>query len=87
MEHLVYGRVLALYQLGAKSEARRAIGGAIDSLPLVAREPTRARHQRPKDIRPDRIIAGGAEQADYYWVEQGCYWKNRPGAIDLVRES
>jgi hypothetical protein len=87
IEQLIYRRVLARYRLGAKSEARQALGEAIDSLPMVAKEPTKARHRRPKDMRPDHIIVGGEDQTYCYWIEYGCYWKNTPGATDLVRES
>ena len=38
MEQLMYGRALALYQLGRKDEAAEALDDAIEFLPLVAKE-------------------------------------------------
>ena len=86
MEQVIYGRVLALYQLGHKSKARSALRDAIDFLPLVAKELAKARHRRPKNMRPGYITHGGADQAYTYWIDQGQHWKSTPGAIDLVRE-
>lgn len=86
MESVLYGRPLALYQQGRQPEAKEALLEAIDHFPLIARELVKTRHRRPKDLRPDRITLGGADQAYYYWTEEGGFWKNTPGAIDLVRE-
>ena len=85
MEQLVYGRVLALYQLGRKAEAERALGEAIDFLPLVAGEIVKRRHTRPRDLHQGYVTHGGADQAYFYWTDQGKYWKNTPGAIEFVR--
>jgi tetratricopeptide (TPR) repeat protein len=86
MEQLMYGRALALYQLGRRDEAAEALDDAIELLPLVAKELTKKRHQRPKDLRQDYITYGGADQAYIYWMEQGQHWKDTPGAIEFVRE-
>lgn len=86
MEHLLYGHVLALYQLKRNPEAESALRLAAASLPLVARELAKARHRRPKDMHYGYITYGGADQAYHYWIEQGRYWKKTPGAIEFVRE-
>jgi tetratricopeptide (TPR) repeat protein len=86
MEQLMYGRALALYQLGRKDEAAEALDDAIEFLPLVAKELVKKRHRRPKELRWDTITYGGADQAYIYWVDQGQHWKNTPGAIDFVME-
>lgn len=86
MEQLMYGRVLALYQLGRKDEATKALDDAIEFLPLVAKELVKKRHPRPKELRWDTITYGGADQAYIYWMDQGQHWKNTPGAIAFVRE-
>jgi tetratricopeptide (TPR) repeat protein len=86
MEQLMYGRALALYQLGRRDEAAEALDDAIEFLPLVAKELTKKRHQRPKDLRRNYITYGGADQAYTYWMEQGQHWKNTPGAIEFVME-
>ena len=38
MADVIYGRVLALYQMGLKEEAKTALCEAIEYLPLVAKE-------------------------------------------------
>lgn len=86
MEQLVYGQALALFQIGRKAKAKRALLKAINFLPLVGRELVKTRHRRPKNLFADCITHGGADQAYYYWIHSGKYWKETPGAIDLVRE-
>jgi tetratricopeptide (TPR) repeat protein len=85
MEQLVYGCPLALYQLGRRAEAEEALSQAVEFLPLVAVELVRDRHTRPKDLHPGTVTHGGADQAYYYWTDQGGHWENTPGAIELVR--
>ena len=86
MPEVLYGRVLALYQLGLKAEAETELTKAVDYLPLVAKELIKKRHSRPKELYSDSITVGGPDEAYYYWIEQGQYWKNTPGAIDFVRD-
>ncbi len=87
MEQVMYGRALALYQLGRQVEADEALAEGIQWLPLVARELTKKRHPRPRGLDPRRVTVGGPDQAYYYWEDQGQHWKNTPGAISWVRES
>jgi tetratricopeptide (TPR) repeat protein len=86
MEQLMYGRALALYQLGRRNEAAEALDEAIEFLPLVAKELVKKRHRRPKDLRRGYITYGGADQAYIYWTEQGKHWQDTPGALELVWE-
>jgi tetratricopeptide (TPR) repeat protein len=85
MDHVVYGRALALLQLGRQVDAEQALTEAIEWLPLVGKELVKKRHRRPPGLNPDRVTHGGADQAYYYWIDQGQHW-NTPGAIELVRE-
>jgi tetratricopeptide (TPR) repeat protein len=85
MEGVVYGCVLALYQLGELAKAEKALRSAIEMYPLIAEELLKTDHPQPEGLRADRVTLGGADQAYYYWVEQGGYWEETPGALDLVR--
>ena len=87
LEQVVYGRALALYQLGHKAEAEAALCDAIGWLPLIAKELVKERHRRPKDFDPHRILQGSANQAYFYWRDQGRHWKNTPGALAWVQSS
>jgi len=87
MEDLVYGKVLALYQLQHKEEAANALQEAIEFLPLVAKELTKKQHRRPRSMMPGYVTHGGADQAYSYWQEQGQHWKNTAGAIDFVKRN
>jgi tetratricopeptide (TPR) repeat protein len=78
MPELLYGRVLALHQLGRIREAEEALKMAFDVLPLAARELVKSRHRKPKEVHPGYITRGGADEAYYYWTEQGRHWKSTP---------
>jgi tetratricopeptide (TPR) repeat protein len=84
IEGVVYGRALALYQLGNLEEAEKALKRAIEMYPLIAEELLKEDHPQPEGLRPDRVILGGADQAYYYWMEHYEYWEDTPGALDLV---
>jgi tetratricopeptide (TPR) repeat protein len=86
MEQVLYGRVLALFQLGRRAEAEDALSVAADALPLIAKELAKTRHRKPKDFDYDYIAVWSPGQAYYYWIEEGKLWRRTPGAIDFVRE-
>jgi tetratricopeptide (TPR) repeat protein len=86
LEQVIYGRALALLQLGRQAEAEQALTEAVEWLPLVGEELVKKRHRPPPNLNPDYVIHGGADQAYYYWKDQGQHWKNTPGAVELVRE-
>jgi len=66
MEGVLYGRPLALVQLGEVERARGALTEAVEYLPLVARELVKTRHRPPKNMRSNRITLGGDDQAYLY---------------------
>ncbi|MFH1313407.1 MAG: tetratricopeptide repeat protein [Candidatus Eisenbacteria bacterium] len=86
MAAVLYGRVLALHQLGRTAEAKESLEMAFDILPLVAQEMIKDRHRKPKDLRADCVTIGGHDEAYYYWIEEGTYWRNTAGAIDLIKD-
>jgi len=86
MESLLYGRPLALIQLGETRMARKALELAVENLPLVAQELVKDRHSAPKGFDPDRYTLWSPEQAYHYWLEQGHHWRRTQGALELVRE-
>lgn len=86
MEALLYGRPLALIQLGETGKAREALELAVEGLPLVAQELVKERHRAPRDYDRGRYTLWSPEQAYHYWLEQGHYWKMTEGALDLLRE-
>ena len=86
MEDLLYGRPLALVQLGELDRAREALAEAIGFLPLVGQELAKSSHRKPKGLHPDRVALFSPEQAHLYWRVYGRHWKRTPGALDLVRQ-
>ena len=84
MEGVVYGRPLALFQLGRREEADESLDAAIDFLPLVAGELIKDEHSEPEATRPGYITHGGADQAYYYWHDFGEYWEDTEGALPFL---
>jgi tetratricopeptide (TPR) repeat protein len=86
MEQLVYGKALALFQLGKVKEAQKALDVAIRCYPLIAAELLKTTHRKPRSVDDRHITMGGPDQAYLYWQEQGKYWTKTPGAIEFLRE-
>ncbi len=86
MSGVIYGRVLALYQMGLEEETKTALHEAVEYLPLVAKEIVKKRHRQPKELYSGYITVGGPDEAYHYWIEYGQYWKSTPGAIDFIRD-
>jgi tetratricopeptide (TPR) repeat protein len=85
IDAVLYGRVLAWYQLGHMDQATEALEKAHKWLPLIAQELVKTRHTPPRNLRPDRVTVGGPDEAYVYWQDQGEFWKSTPGAIAFVR--
>lgn len=86
MPEVVYGRVLALLQMGLRSDAEAALSDAIQHLPLIAQELVKRHHARPKEMLENYITIGGPDEAYSYWKENAEFWNETPGAIDFLRE-
>ena len=83
-EEVLYGRPLALFQLQREDESRSALRKAIGILPLVAMELVKKTHRRPKNLDPGYVTMGGRDQAYLYWQQNGQYWQETPGALEMV---
>jgi tetratricopeptide (TPR) repeat protein len=85
MEQVLYGRVLALIQLGKSKEASKALRPAIRHFPLIAGELLKPTHKCPKDYDEERVALWSEGQAYGYWKEHGTYWAGTPGALEFLR--
>jgi tetratricopeptide (TPR) repeat protein len=86
LPEVLYGRVLAHYQLDHIDEAEAALDKALDILPKVAQELVKLRHTKPDTFKEDRITVGGDDEAYHYWIDSGPYWEGTPGAIEWLRD-
>jgi tetratricopeptide (TPR) repeat protein len=84
MEQVLYGRPLALFQLDREPEARAALRNAVEILPNVARELLKRTHRPPKNLNPNYVTDGGADQAYFYWQQNGRHWIDTKGALVLL---
>lgn len=75
------GKVLGLYRLGKKDEAERFLIEIRDYSKHVVKEILKSKHYlSEKDIHPNGVKLGGADEAYYYWEAQGELWKKTKGA-------
>ena len=86
LPELVYGRPLALFQLGRVKEASRALNRAIKFWPFVAAELLKTKHSKPKGMDDKHVTLGGPDHAYVYWQDHGKYWKQTPGAIEFLKQ-
>lgn len=86
MPELTYGRALALFTLGRRREADRALREAVGGSPIVAAELLKAKHRRPQSRFPGRVTVGGPDEAFDYWEHHGKFWEATPGALGWLRE-
>ncbi len=82
----LYGRALALLQLGETAQAEKALMQAVGFFPEVARELLKKRHRVPKDMSINYVTVGGADEAYDYWQRMGKYWKDTHGALELLAD-
>lgn len=85
MPELTYGRALALFTLGRRREADRALREAVAGSPLVTAELLKARHRRPRSRFPGTVTVGGPDEAFDYWEHHGKFWGATPGALGWLR--
>ncbi len=87
MPGILYSRPLALFQLGRKEEADQALGKAIKSLPLVAKELVNPSKTKPRSPMPGYITFGGRDQAWEYCADYRIFWEQTEGAVWWVKKT
>jgi tetratricopeptide (TPR) repeat protein len=80
----VLGRVLALFRLGRKDEAARALSAAMEHHAKTVRFLWRARVKKPK-MHEYGVRIGGDDQAWLYREEMRDVWAAEPGALEWLR--
>jgi tetratricopeptide (TPR) repeat protein len=87
MPEIIYGRALALFQLGRDDDATTTLRQAVRWRPRVAAELLKTRHRRPPSSIPGTITLGGADEAYAYWQHNGQFWGETEGALPWVAET
>ena len=84
MEEVLYGKPLALFQLGKIEEAKTALKRAIEWSPHIANELSKRRHRAPANMSTKYVTEGGHDQAFQYWQHQGQFWIKTNGALEFL---
>lgn len=79
------GGVLALFKLGRIEEANKKLKKIRKYQNHIIDELLKSSHPKPANLMADRITVGGKDEAYYYWQNQGKFWKETKGAIELVK--
>jgi len=85
LEHLLYGKALALFQVGHVKQAGQALDRAMRRFPLIALELSKTRHTRTTKSDEPYFSLGSREQAYLYWLLHGRFWAETHGAIKFLR--
>jgi tetratricopeptide (TPR) repeat protein len=80
----LFGRGLALWRLGRRSEAEKALRAAAADRPLVT-EALLAPELEEPGLTPGRVTMGGADEAWLYRESMRDVWLATPGALDFLR--
>lgn len=80
-----YSLGLALVMCGKVESAKQVLDGAVDHLPLIAKELLKKSHRRPASYNDGYISLGGADQAYDYWQRLGKYWRGSDKAMHLLK--
>lgn len=84
MEEVLYGKTLALFQLGRLEEAKAALERAIEWSPHIAKELTKKTHRAPAKMSAKYVTEGGHDQSFQYWQHQGQFWIKTTGALEFL---
>lgn len=82
---LAYGEVLALYRLGRRDKAARALSHALGRLPRIPHYLTRKRVRQPP-LSPAGITPGGDDQAWLYREAMRDVWAAEPGMLAWLKK-
>lgn len=82
---LAYGEVLALYRLGRRENAARALSEAVCRLPRIPHYLTRKRVRQPP-LSPTGVSAGGDDQAWLYREAMRDVWEAEPGVLAWLKK-
>jgi tetratricopeptide (TPR) repeat protein len=85
LDAMIYGRILALYQLGRHAEAAVALAQAKERLPHIAKMLTAKKPRMPK-LQPGLMSIGGEDDAWYYRQDWRGVWE-KSGALDWLKQA
>lgn len=84
---IAVGRILALYQIGEKNQAKKQVLKCGKHQKNVFAEIVKKVHPKPKSVRDDGLVSvGGKDQAWHYWQDQGIFWMSSPVAREFLKE-
>jgi len=81
---VVFGRGLALWRLGRRSQAEQALRLAATDRPLLLEALLAPELPQPR-LTPGRVTLGGKDEAWLYREEMLEAWKPTPGALEFLR--
>jgi tetratricopeptide (TPR) repeat protein len=84
LAELAFGEVLALYRLGQKADAERALRTAVRRMPRIPHYLTRKRVRRPS-VDPSGAKGRGDAQAWLYRETMRDVWEAEPGALSWLK--
>jgi len=81
----LYGHPLAMIQLGKPSAAKKLLRNAVKDRPLVAKA-LLTNIQLVQESTSGYFTVGGEDEAFEYRRSYGVFWRETPGALDMLKE-
>lgn len=86
MPAIALGKVLALYRKGRIPDAKKEALKIMKHNKNIVNEITSRRHKAVDSEVPGFVEVGSRHEAYLYWLDFGRYWKDTPGAVDLLKD-
>jgi tetratricopeptide (TPR) repeat protein len=84
--YIMFGKALALFSLGKKDDATKALHQAVQSRPKVYRELIADKHRMPSKYNPSYVSFFSQEEAYNYNSLWSGLWRNTMGALAWLRK-
>lgn len=84
--YVMFGKALALFTLGKKDDATKALHHAVQSRPKVYRELIADKHRMPSKYNPSYVSFFSPEEAFNYNSLWSGLWRNTIGALAWLRK-
>lgn len=81
---ILYSAALVSHETGNTDRAAELLKAAYAAKPNVGKELLKSKHaEPPPSLIPGSVTSGGADEAYFYWLDNGEYWK-RNGDLMLM---
>lgn len=83
---ITFGKIIGLLIQGKDEEAKKQLKKVTKYQKHIIKELLKPSHPKLADLEEGLITVGGEDEAYYYWLAQGKFWKETKGALGFLRK-